>query len=122
MPYIRQDKRDEVFTIDCDDDGNQADINLEYLGFAVGECIDNMGDLNFLLSTAIARYLEINGKNYQNCNDIMGMFESCKSEFYRRIVAPYEDEKIEENGDCHYEILEDSGVIGIVDIETEDKY
>ena len=29
----------------------------------------------------------------------MGVLECCKLEFYRRVAAPYEDIKIEENGD-----------------------
>jgi hypothetical protein len=32
-------------------------------------------------------------------NRSMGVLESIKSEWYRRQVAPYEDQKIKENGD-----------------------
>jgi hypothetical protein len=32
-------------------------------------------------------------------NDIIGVLEAAKTEFYRRIIAPYEDIKIQDNGD-----------------------
>lgn len=35
----------------------------------------------------------------KNVSDLLGVFECVKLEFYRRIVAPYEDAKIAENGD-----------------------
>ena len=44
-------------------------------------------------------YIEQNGKCYQTFNDVTGALENAKLEIYRRMVAPYEDEKIVENGD-----------------------
>lgn len=38
------------------------------------------------------------GRSYTVFNSIIGVFESAKLEFYRRRVASYEDEKIQENG------------------------
>jgi hypothetical protein len=32
-------------------------------------------------------------------NDVMGAFTGAQAEFYRRDVAPYEDAKIQQNGD-----------------------
>ncbi len=40
-----------------------------------------------------------NKMNYARINTIIGALESAKAEFQRRIVAPYEDEKISVNGD-----------------------
>ena len=37
--------------------------------------------------------------SFANMNQIIGVLESVKQEFYRRVVAPYEDKKIKENGD-----------------------
>jgi hypothetical protein len=39
--------------------------------------------------------------NYQVINDIIGALEGAKMEFYRRVVIPYEDRKIIENGDVY---------------------
>ena len=57
------------------------------------------GELNYIITKICLKYLEDNGLRYQTINDIMGSLEGAKAEFYRRVVAPYEDEKIKENGD-----------------------
>jgi len=64
---------------------------------------ENSGELNFCLTTIVQDYLKRVGKRYQNMNDIIGALEGCKIEFYRRVVAPYEDTKIKENGDVYQE-------------------
>ena len=55
------------------------------------------GDLNYAI-TRLMLLLKGDGK-YKDHNELVGMLECCKQEFYRRHVAPYEDVKIEENGD-----------------------
>ena len=37
--------------------------------------------------------------NYEDYRNFIGELESAKLEIYRRLVAPYEDKKIKENGD-----------------------
>lgn len=59
------------------------------------------GELNFIFTEIIKQYLKLNGKSYQSINDIVGALEGAKMEFYRRVAAPYEDLKIEENGDVY---------------------
>lgn len=59
------------------------------------------GELNYLFTILSHAYWKYNGQNYQAFNDILGAFEGCKFELYRRMVAPYEDKKIEENGDVY---------------------
>jgi hypothetical protein len=77
-------------------------------------------DLNLL----IGRYIATHGKSYSVINDILGalegakleykrrrglrgyeslkwVFDDVKTEFYRRVVSPYEDEKIKQNGDVY---------------------
>lgn len=61
----------------------------------------NAGELNYKITLLLIEYLEENGKNYQKMNDVMGALEGAKLEFYRRIAAPYEDQKIKENGDVY---------------------
>lgn len=36
---------------------------------------------------------------YFNYNRALGVLEAIKQEYYRRVVAPYEDEKTRKNGD-----------------------
>jgi hypothetical protein len=33
--------------------------------------------------------------------DVRGAIRACQAEFYRRLIAPYEDQKIKENGDVY---------------------
>lgn len=56
------------------------------------------GDLNYLFSSMIW-YAFDNKRSYTKGNELVGMIECVKQEFYRRKLVPYEEEKIEENGD-----------------------
>jgi len=57
------------------------------------------GDLNYIYTKLAHHYIQRKGLNYTHLNDIVGVFESAKAEFQRRVVNPYEISKIEENGD-----------------------
>jgi len=59
------------------------------------------GQLNFVITKFILGYLDKIGKNYETLNDILGVLEATKQEFYRRIVVPYEIDKIRTNGDVY---------------------
>jgi hypothetical protein len=59
------------------------------------------GELNYLLTQMALAYLAARGLNYAHANDVVGALESAKQEFYRRIVAPYEERKRAENGDVY---------------------
>jgi len=63
--------------------------------------IHGVGELNFVLTVFCDEYLKEAGMNYENLNAIIGVLESMKLEFYRRRAVPYEDKKIEENGDVY---------------------
>ena len=54
------------------------------------------GNLNYFI-TRLLKTVYIPG--YFNYNRVMGLLECIKQEFYRRDIASYEDEKIQENGD-----------------------
>jgi hypothetical protein len=84
MPYIRQEQRDELMNLQ---------IKIADMPAA------NAGELNFLFTLVVRAYIEKHGLNYQKINDVVGALESAKAEFQRRIVGPYEDKKIVENGD-----------------------
>jgi len=55
------------------------------------------GDLNYVLFR-IAKGL-CTPPRYYKINAVYGVLQCMAFEFYRRVVAPYEDEKIRENGD-----------------------
>lgn len=81
MPYIKPDRRDAI-VLDR-------------------EVPRTTGELNYAFTDLILDYLSQHQLSYQTYNDVLGALEGAKLEFYRRIVAPYEDEKIKENGDVY---------------------
>jgi|TARA_A100001011_G_scaffold371898_1_gene429721 hypothetical protein len=64
-----------------------------------GAMPETAGELNYMISSLLDEYLTEKGKNYNNINEVIGMLECAKLELYRRVAAPYEDEKIDQNGD-----------------------
>lgn len=62
---------------------------------------DTAGELNYVISCICRDYLIAKGQNYSNMNEIIGVLECAKIEMYRRIMMPYEDKKINENGDIY---------------------
>lgn len=63
---------------------------------------ENAGELNFMITQTILKYWERGvAQNYQCINDIVGALEGAKLEFVRRVVNPYEDTKIQQNGDVY---------------------
>lgn len=89
MPYIKNSRR-SLFA---------NEIASLYDTFLQEHQSLSAGDLNYLFTKIIHTYIEVKGKNYQNFNDCLGALEGAKLELYRRSIAPYEDTKIEENGD-----------------------
>lgn len=84
MPYIKQSRRDKL------------DPLLDQLG----EKIESEGELNYAFTRLALLFVRrLKGKSYMVLNTVIGAFESAKLEFYRRSVAPYEDDKRKENGD-----------------------
>jgi hypothetical protein len=61
--------------------------------------ITTAGQFNYALNQLISIYIDQNDFSYQTSNDIIGAMECAKLELYRRLVAPYEDKKILQNGD-----------------------
>ncbi len=59
------------------------------------------GELNYVLSRMVDTYVQVKGKNYAVLNEVIGVLECVKQEYYRRIAAPYENTKINENGDVY---------------------
>lgn len=84
MPYITEESKDKV------------DKGLVALGLSEFDCA---GDLNYAIHQLLAKYIDQNNRSYQTYNDIVGVLDCAKMEIYRRLVAKYEDNKAEDNGD-----------------------
>ncbi len=86
MPYITQEDRpqyDEVLA-----------TLIALLKEKPPESVD--GHLNYVVTRVIK---EVYPLRYYHINKAMGVLECIQHEFYRRVAAPYEDTKIEQNGD-----------------------
>lgn len=84
MPYIAQGDKDKW---------SEEDIAN------VASKIEHCGELNYILTLMVHNYIKRKGLRYQHINDVIGALEGAKTEFYRRVAAPYEDQKISDNGD-----------------------
>ena len=84
MPYIPQQTRSLI---------------LDTTGKVNPAAIETVGELNFAITHLMNTFCK--GDSYTAFNEVMGVVESAKLEFYRRRVAPYEDKKAAENGDVY---------------------
>lgn len=91
MPYITNERREDF------------DHALALL-FDNMKCIIGgiqKGDVNYVISQIVIEYCKLKGISYGTCSDVTGLLNDVKIEFERRVVAPYEDKKIKENGDIY---------------------
>ena len=86
MPYIKKEDREKF------------DSLVEELS----GLISNPGDLNYVISSLLHREIVKGGLNYAKCNELIGVMDCASKEFYRKVVAPYEDTKIMLNGDLNF--------------------
>ena len=83
MPYVKEDRRN---------------IWLRKLPTTAG-------DLNYDITCLLLEYVEEHGLGYETLNTVGGALNYANLEFYRRVVAPYEDRKREENGDVYNQFV-----------------
>jgi len=91
MPYIKEERREKIF---------ESRGVLEFDKINIDE-IENSGELNYAITEVLKNFVNGCGRNYKTLNEVVGVLECVKQEFYRRVVVPYENEKIEENGDIY---------------------
>ena len=80
MPYVTQDERRIL------NDGYHQPAST--------------GQLNYKITQLVSAFLGPEPR-YNDFNAAIGALECAKLELYRRLVAPYEDRKIVENGDVY---------------------
>jgi len=81
MPYVKQQKRKNLNKI---------------VSLMAEQKIKADGDLNYILFTYCKKFISPNYNNYKN---YIGELNECINEIRRRLLSPYEDLKIKENGD-----------------------
>lgn len=92
MPYVKQEVRKDLDPL--------IDQIVRKIGMPLTPSANSWaGELNYVI-TRIAT--KVSGtKSYWTIALVMGVFITAALEYYRRVAAPYEDSKIEENGDVY---------------------
>jgi hypothetical protein len=83
MPYIKPEHREAI------------DPHVQSLA----ESITDTGDLNYVITTLVVKYLLSKGLNYDQINAVAGVLQKVSAEFDVRVTRPYEELKIFQNGD-----------------------
>ena len=91
MPYIKPEDRAKFHL--------HADHGAEGIKLVA----ENAGELQYCIALLIMAYLarKPDDYRYQDLNDVMGALAGAQMEFYRRVVASYENDKREDNGDVY---------------------
>lgn len=84
MPYIKDDRKTPI---------------------GMGDLAHNVGELTYALTLDCITYLESAPLNYQRIAEVRGALWGTMTEIDRRVGFPYEDKKIQENGDVFPESL-----------------
>jgi len=67
----------------------------------------SMGEINYIITRLCDAMLgEV---RYSKINSLIGVLECAKLELYRRVAAPYENDKIDENGDVYKGQIDNQG-------------
>ncbi len=113
MPYITQDKRDVLDPLIEELHRTIVEMEMD------DETTNTEGNLNYLITRLIMMvYGDRDGTRYGRINDAIGMLECVKQEYYRKVAAPYEDQKAFENGEVPR--FKTAGeVVGSVVVEDE---
>lgn len=111
MPYIVQEKRDVL-------DPTIEELHRLLVDLETDDENNNMeGNLNYVVSRLLMMvYGDRESTRYAQINDAMGMIFCAALEYYRKVAAPYEDQKEFENGAVET-FRSDPEVVGTVDIE-----
>ena len=67
------------------------------------------GELNFAITRLMIDYLDRKGLSYTNAAETIAATTEAAAEFRRRVLVPYEDKKIAENGDVYPDHLLNGG-------------
>jgi len=85
MPYIKKESRTNFAT-------------------GLAALVDNIkdpGDLNYVITKLCIAYANHRANSYSTYNEVIGILECAKLEFYRRVLSLYENNKITLNGDVY---------------------
>ena len=82
MPYIPEKQRETL-------DPHIKELSLRLV---------SDGQMNYVITKLLIGFY---GDSYSEMNSALGVLDAVGKEYYRRVVAPYEDKKHGENGDVY---------------------
>lgn len=91
MPYIAQKRRDEL----------DARFRFDQRQHPGRQAMVVPGELAYVVARVVAIYLRDHGHSFSSYAAVAGALELSKHELVRRVVGPYEDDKLETNGDVY---------------------
>lgn len=86
MPYIATDRREKL---------KEPLLGLLRSLTSLGP---SPGDVNYCVSVILKTFYDPAKHSYHGLNTAIGIVECAKMELYRKLAAPYEDTKEEQNG------------------------
>lgn len=89
MPYIEKKDRPQYDSLIEDIVDQLTDHGLKAFG---------VGELNYVISSIVTKIFKQH-PSYSYGNNLVGVLECVKQEFYRRPLVEYEDGKLKTNGD-----------------------
>ena len=89
MPYIEQTERDYY------------EVSLRKIIGTLDNLKNQPGHLNYVISRILEGFAYNKGVNYACLSETAAQARAAAAEFERRVLGPYEDQKIIENGDVY---------------------
>ena len=78
-----------------------------------------VGQLNYVISRRCDDFIMAVGLSYDTINEVIGVLACVQQELYRRVAAPYEDQKMQDNGDVFNAVDEVEAMGQLVDPPKE---
>jgi len=94
MPYLPKQERIELDS-----------LIPELVDVVLASGTNPASNMNYLIAKISDEIVMRRGERYGLYNSLIGALECYKLEIYRRMIAPYEDEKIISNGDVYHTAL-----------------
>ena len=90
MPYIEQEKRDIL----------DPEIESLFVRLIDMQCKDEESNMEENINYVFTKLLKkCYGESYGEINNALGIMSAVQLEYYRKVVTPYGNQKIYENGD-----------------------
>lgn len=95
MPYVKEEFRLKLDP--CINDMVNCLMSASDITSESTDISDTLGNINYCFTRVVAKL--IGQPNYNKIAMVTGVLENIKQELYRRVASPYEDLKINQNGD-----------------------